>query len=429
MAGNQQLYVPGSQNSPFGLKNTNAQGSNYGPGALPGGGIESNLIQKAIKEAIFDAAPKQFDALKLAFAQAPIEKGSDEFEYLETNFGRNALVVNTGAALVAGAANTQVTQSITLDTGSIQYASIDLLVSYPDGSEGVIQDLNTTTGVITVGSRTGVGLSAVNAGETLAIRSSIEGDGMDSFSVYQRTETITRYNYVQFFMRAKRWAKVELQKYINQGTTNYLDVDKKQKMKQLRVDLFASYFNGHRGEYQIANGIIATSMGGIYPTMVEAGSLSANPTLAGLQDAFEKLGFATNFKAEGGTRFVYASDEMLYEFSKIYKQPGLRYEPNNETANLKLKRIELGTQNWVLVPCELFRENSVFPDSWKRKMLFLDVETIRPVKMKGLPTYEMGATLDRKNNGTRENFQDWYCGAQFSLEFNNPLGCFYIDVQ
>jgi hypothetical protein len=252
---------------------------------------------------------------------------------------------------------------------------------------------------------------------------------MDSFSVYQRTETITRYNYVQFFMRAKRWAKVELQKYINQGTTNYLDVDKKQKMKQLRVDLFASYFNGHRGEYQIANGIIAKSMGGIYPTMVEAGSLSANPTLAGLQDAFEKLAFATNFKAEGGTRFVYASDEMLYEFSKIYKQPGLRYEPNNETANLKLKRIELGTQNWVLVPCELFRENSVFPDSWKRKMLFLDVETIRPVKMKGLPTYEMGATLDRKNNGTRENFQDWYCGAQFSLEFNNPLGCFYIDVQ
>jgi hypothetical protein len=230
-------------------------------------------------------------------------------------------------------------------------------------------------------------------------------------------------------MRAKRWAKIELQKFINQGTTNYIDVDKKQKMKQLRIDLFASYFNGHRGEYQIANGIIAKSMGGIFPSMQAAGSLSANPTLAGLQSAFEKLAFATNFKAEGGTRFVYGSDEMLYEFSKIYKQPGLRYEPNIETANLKLKRIELGTQNWVLVPCELFRENSVFPDSWKNKLLFLDVETIRPVKMKGLPTYEMGATLDRRNNGTRENYQDWYCGAQFSLEFNNPLGCFSIDVQ
>jgi hypothetical protein len=427
MANSQKLYQPGSQNAPFGLRNTNPEGSNYQGDSIGGNAVESNLIEKAIKDAIFDSAPKQFDALKLAFSKAPIEKGSDEFEYLETGFGRNALTVLVGAALVAASAGAQVTQTVTLDAASLEYASIDLLVTYPDGTEGVIQDI--TGAVATIGSRTNVGLSAIGVADTFSVRSTIEGDGMDTFSVYQRTETITRYNYVQFFMRAKRWAKVELQKYINQGTTNYIDVDKKQKMKQLRIDLFASYFNGHRGEYQIANGIIAKSMGGIFPSMQAAGSLSANPTLAGLQSAFEKLAFATNFKAEGGTRFIYGSDEMLYEFSKIYKQPGLRYEPNNETANLKLKRIEIGTQNWVLVPCELFRENSVFPDSWKNKLLFLDVESIRSVKMKGLPTYEMGATLDRRNNGTRENYQDWYCGAQFSLEFNNPLGCFSIDVQ
>jgi hypothetical protein len=426
MANSQKLYTPGAQNAPFGLRNTNPEGSNYQADSI-GTVVESNLIEKAIKEAIFDAAPKQFDALKLAFSQAPLEKGSDEFEYLETGFGRNALTIDAITAVVPAVPGTQVTQAVTIDAASAEYVSPDLLVTYPDGTEGVIQSIAGL--VLTIGSRTNAGLSAVAVGETLAIRSTIEGDGMDTFSVYQRTETITRYNYVQFFMRAKRWAKIELQKFINQGTTNYIDVDKKQKMKQLRVDLFASYFNGHRGEYQIANGIIAKSMGGIFPSMQEAGSLSANPTLAGLQSAFEKLAFATNFKAEGGTRFIYGSDEMLYEFSKIYKQPGLRYEPNNETANLKLKRIELGTQNWVLVPCELFRENSVFPDSWKNKLLFLDVETIRPVKMKGLPTYEMGATLDRRNNGTRENYQDWYCGAQFSLEFNNPLGCFSIDVQ
>lgn len=422
----QQLYQPGPQNAPFGLLNTNAQGSFYG--ANSGfSAAESNLIQKAIKEAIFDAAPAQYDALKLAFSQAPLEKGSDEFEYLETNFGRNALEINAISAAVVAVPGAQVTQTYTLAAASVQYASIDLIVSFPDGTEGVIQDI--TGNVITVGSLTSAGLSGVAVGDTLAIRSTIEGDGMDTFSVYQRTEVITRYNYVQFFMRAKRWAKVELQKYMNQGTTNYLDVDKKMKMKQLRVDLFASYFNGTKGEYQIANGIIAKSMGGIFPTMVEAGSLSANPTLSGLQPAFEKLAFATNFKAEGATRFIYAADEMCYEFSKIYKQPGLRYEPNNEIANLKLKRIEIGTQNWVLVPCELFRENSVFPDAWKRRILCLDIEAIRPVKMKGLPTYEIGSTLDRKNNGTRENYQDWYCGAQLSLEFNNPLGCFYIDVQ
>ncbi len=422
----QELYSPGPQNSPFGLLNTNAQGSFYGTNS-GFSAEESNLIQKAIKEAIFDAAPAQYDALKLAFSKSPKEYGSDEFEYLETTFGRNPLEVAANAGVVAPSAGNQVTQTVTVTAGSLQYASIDLIVSYPDGSEGVIQAI--TGSDLTIGSLTSAGLPALTAGQTFAIRSTIEGDGMDTFSVYQRTETITRYNYVQFFMRAKRWAKVELQKHINQGTTNYLDVDKKIKMKQLRVDLFASYFNGTKGEYKIANNIIAKSMGGIFPTMVEAGSLTANPTVSGLQAAFEKLAFATNFKAEGGTRFIYATDEMCHEFSKIYKQPGLRYEPNNEIANLKLRRIELGTQNWVLVPCELFRENSVFPDAWKNRILCLDVESIRPVKMKGLPTYEVGSTLDRRNNGTRENYQDWYCGAQLSLEFNNPLGCFYIDVQ
>lgn len=431
MAAGQNLYTPGPQNSPYGLLNTNAQGSFYG--AQSGfSAQESNLIKKAIKEAIFDAAPAQYDALKLAFAQAPVEKPGDEFEYLEVNFGRNALEIGVAAggashAAVVAVPGAQVTQVVTLVASALAYASIDLIISYADGTEGVIQSIAGNN--ITIGSLTSSGLSAVTTGDTFAIRSTIEGDGMDTFSVYQRTETVTRYNYVQFFMRAKRWAKVELQKFINLGTTDYLDVDKKQKMKQLRVDLFASYFNGQRGEYQIANGIIAKSMGGIYPTMVDAGSLSANPTLSGLQTAFEKLAFATNFKAEGVTRFIYATDEMCYEFSKIYKQPGLRYAPNNEIANLNLKMIELGTQKWVLVPCELFRENSVFPDSWKKRILCLDIETIRPVKMKGLPTYEVATTLDRRNNGTRENYQDWYCGAQLSLEFNNPLGCFSIDIQ
>jgi len=427
----QNLYVPGAQNAPFGNRNTNPEGSNYPADAI-GNPLTSNLIQKAIKEAIFDAAPAQYSALKLAFARAPIEKGSDEFEYLETGFGRTALevVAPTGTAALAAVpavAGTQVTQILTLSTSSLDYVSKDLLITYPDGTEGVIQDIIGTN--ITIGSRTNVGLSAVAVGDTFAIRSTIEGDGMDTFSVFQRTEVITRYNYVQFFMRVKRWTTIELQTHVNQGTTNYLDVDKKEKMKQLRVDLFVSYFNGHRGEYQIANGIIAKSMGGIFPTMVNAGSLSANPTKAGLKVAFEKLAFATNHLAEGGTRFIYGADETLNTLSEIYKQPGLRYEPSNETANLKLRRIELGTQNWVLVPCELFRENSAFPDSWKNRLLCLDLETIRTVKMKGLPTYELGITLARGQNGSRENFKDYFCGAQFSIEFNRPVGSFYIDIK
>jgi len=426
MATGQQLYTPGSQNSPFGNLPLNPQGSNYA--TLSGFTTEETiLIQKAIKEKIIDTAPAQYDVLKLAFSKTPKEYGSDEFEYLETGFGRNPLVINAISASVAASAGNQVVQVVTLDAASVKYASKDLIITYPDGTEGVIKSISGND--ITVGSLTSAGLSATAVGQTFAIRSTIEGDGMDTFSVYERTETLTRHNYIQFFMRAQRWDKVEMQKHINQGTTDYLNVDKAMKMKQLRVDMFVSLINGHKGEFSLANSKIAKSMGGIYPTMVEAGSLSANPTLSGLQSAFESLAFATNFKAEGATRFLFGTDEMLNEFSKIYKQPGLRYEPSNETANLKLRRIELGTQNWVLVPCELFRENSAFENAWKRRILAVDMESITPVKMKGLPVYEMGSTLNRKDNGTRENYTDFWVGGHLSLEFSNPLGCFYIDVQ
>lgn len=427
----QQLYTPGSQNAPFGLLPANPQGSQYA--AISGFTTEETiLIQKAIKEKLIDTAPAQYDVLKLAFSKTPKEYGSDEFEYLEYGFGRNPLLIGTAAgganhAAVAASPGNQVTQTVTLDAASVKYASKDLVITYDDGTEGVIQSI--TGNNIVIGSLTSAGLSAVTTGQTFAIRSSIEGDGMDSFSVYSRLETLTRHNYIQFFMRAQRWDKIEMQKYINQGTTDYVTVDKQMKMKQLRVDMFVSLINGHRGEFQIAGSKIAKSMGGIFPTMVDAGSLSANPTLSGLQSAFESLAFATNFKAEGGTRFLFGTDEMLNEFSKIYKQPGLRYEPSNEIANLKLRRIELGTQNWVLVPCELFRENSCFENAWKRRILAVDMESITPVKMKGLPVYEMGQTLNRKDNGTRENYTDFWVGGHMSLEFSNPLGCFYIDVQ
>jgi len=420
------LYSPGKQNAPYGLDQANPQGSFYAVESSLSP-EETNLLRKAIRRKLFDSAPAQYNSLKLVFSTTPEEMDSDEFEYVEYTFGRSPLVAGTAAGLVAPSASNIVTQTFDLTAASLKYASVDLVITYPDNSEGVIQDITGST--ITVGSRTSAGLSAVSINDVFAIRSSIEGDGNESFSVYSRTETITRYNYVQFFARAKRWDRVELQKWKNTGTTDYLDVDKEQKKKQLRVDLFVSYFNGHRGEYALANSKIAKSMGGIYPTMVAAGSLSANPTVAGLQAAFEQLSFLTNFKAEGDTRFIYGTQQNLNNFSKIYKQPGLRYTPDNEMANLNLTMIEFGGMKFVLVPCELFREASCFPAEWNKRLLVLDLDTIKPVKMKGIPAFEIGSTLDRNDNGTRENFKDWWCTAQLSLKMNNPLASFIIDVQ
>ena len=418
-------YTPGAQNLPFGLANTNPQASNY-QGDSVANVTESNLIAKEIKRAIFDSAPAQYNALKILYAKPMQYRDSDEFEYLEHGFGRSVLTVATGAAGVGAIVNVSGTQDYIMEAASIQYLGVNLVISFPDNSTGVITDINVNT--ITVRSVVGLALPLVNDGDKLSIKSTIRGDGMDSFENYERIATITRYNYVQFFLRACRWDRVELQKYINKGTTDYLDVDRKHKMKQLRVDLFAALFNGEKGEYILKGGLTAKGMGGIYRSMLSAGSATANPTVSGLQSAFETLAFKTNYKSEGGTRFIYGTAEMLHEFSKIYKQPGLRYAPQHHLADLELDMIKFGTMNFVLVPCELFREQSVFPAAWQRRLFVLDQDTINPVCMSGIPAMDAGTTLTKGNRGTREDFQDFYVEAQLSLEFNNPLGSFYMDI-
>jgi len=418
-------YTPGLGNLPFGNRNTNPQGSFYGSESEYSP-VELNLIQKAIKREIFDAAPAQYDALKVVFAKPFKDVNLDEFEYLENTFGRSPIVASAVAAAQAAVPGAHQTHAITVSAASVARMSPDLVIIYPDGTtHGVIASI--AGNVMTVNSLTNEGLPAVAIGDVFAVQSTIRADGMDYFSNYERLDVVTRYNYVQFFLRAQRWARVELQKYVNAGTTNYLDVNKQQKMKQLRIDLFNSFWNGKRGEFTISSGYAAKAMGGVYPTMLAAGSANVTTSLAGLQAAFETTAFQTNFKTEGGTRFIYGTDEVLNEFSKIYKQPGLRYEPDNELANLKLKRIELGTMNFVLVPCELWKEESCFSADWQRRVIVLDQDTITPVKMKGIPAMNMGETLDLEK-GVNQDFADYWNTAQMSIEFNNPLASFILNI-
>ena len=420
-------YEPGVQNAPFGLPNANPQSSNYAAESAFNA-QETNLLRKDIKEALWDTAPAQYNAMKLLFSMSPVQKNSDEFEYLEYTFGRNPLTTTTSPAAVPASPGNIVTQTVDVDNASLEKLSKGVTVLYPNNEEGVIQ--NVVGNTVTIGSLANVGLPAITAGDLLSVRGTIIGDGMDSFLQYQRTETITRYNYIQRFQRARRWDNWELKKFQNTGTTNFLEVDKKEVVDQLRIDMFNSFINGHRGEYVIDTvGTKAKSMDGIFPSMERAGSANATATMSTLQSTFQTLAFRTNYKAEGATRYIIGSDESIFAFSQIYKESLTRYAPNDTIANLNLSQIKLGSQNWVLMNCELFREQSCFPAVWAKRLLFLDLETIRPVMMKGTPQMNMGQTLSKKNQGTREDFTDFWAEAQLSLEMNNPLSSFWIDLQ
>ena len=241
----QQAYTPGVGNLPFGNLNTNPQSSQYGTESQFSP-AESILIAKAIKHAIFDAAPAQYNALKLLFAKPALDRNNDEHEFLEKTFGRSPIETTAIVAAQAAAPGANQTQVIPVTAASVIRASVDFVIVYPDGSHAVITAVGPGN-QITVNSITNLGLPAVAVGDVISVQSSIMSDGMDNFNIFERLETVTRYNYIQFFLRARRWARLELQKFINSGTTDYLQSDREEKMRQIRVDMFNSLWNGGKG--------------------------------------------------------------------------------------------------------------------------------------------------------------------------------------
>jgi len=370
--------------------------------------------------------------LKILYAKPMAEMPSDEFSYFERTFGRPPIVVDAWdhtTGTMALAANYAAATDVPVVVGDVLYTTTGVPV--------IVTSVSFVTGAgntdIVVAAQTGGSLTAgmFSASDVVAIQAPIIADGMDSFLHYDRMKTVERYNYIQLFQRANRWSKIELQKLINMGTTDYYSHETQEKIKQLRNDLFSAYFNGTRGEFSIPgeNSTFwkAKCMGGIYPSMVAAGSEHATVALGGLKTAFEELAFDTNYKAEGSVRFVYGTDKMIYELSKSYKEDKVRYTPDNMIANLNLDEIRVGSQRYVLVPCELFKENSVLPEEWATKLLVLDQDSITPVKMTGLPHIEVGVT-DNKSRGSYRDYEDWWVKAMLSMKFNNPVGSFYIDV-
>lgn len=422
-----RTYTPGVGGLPFGNVPANPQAANYitdsGYGAT--GTI---LLQKAIERAIYSSVPEQYYALKLLFQKTFQDKGSDEFEYLEKTFGRTALTSTATASAVAASAGAEVTQVIAMSSDSVTRIQLNDIIMYPDNvSKAIVRSISSLN--VTVASHTSLGLPAVASGDVFSVQGAFMADGESAFYNYSRMQTVTRYNYIQFFLRAARWNRIELQKYINLGTTDYLDKDKLEKMEQLRTDLFVTFFNGTRGEFKMSSGNPGKTTAGIYPSMLAAGSMTGNPTTAGIVSTFKNLAFKTNYKQEGGTRMIYGTPEMIHEISKAFKDPGTRYAPNDTVSSMDLKQYEFGGMKFVPVTCQLFQEQSAFPAAWQRKILVVDQTAIQPVKMKGIPAIDSGETLDKGPNGTREGFKDFYVEGQLGVQFNNPLGSFYMDIK
>jgi len=402
--------------SKFLNQNYNSVGSEYA--ALYGHDI-SLLVQKLTNRAIFDAAPQQFMDLKLLNMVAAEQVNSDEFFFQEMGYQREPLVATANSAAVSFPA----TQTISV--ASTDNISTNTIISYPNGQKGSVTNVDTTLMQITVSPYNGDTLPAVVQDDVLANVSSVDHDGSDGFAQYFRASTIERNNYIQLFNKAIRYSEVELHKLKNMGTTsNFLEMERTAMFNQHRIDLSNAFWTGQKGEVITANGTPAKTTGGVFTSMLEAGSPNALATNATLVDAFEDMVLSSEYGDYGQARMAYMTPRVHRALSLAYKEELTRYAPNDEIALLNLKEVNLGSSRIVLVPFKRFEDSASFPGSFANRIVILDMKNIKRTQLWG---ERSGDTL-KLEDGVPKRYGDIWVDCNMGVKFHNPLACAWLDI-
>jgi hypothetical protein len=400
----------------FANQNYNSVGSEYAN--LYGHDI-SLLVQKLTNRAIFDAAPQQFMDLKLMNMVPAETVNSDEFFFQEMGYQREPLQVTAVSATVSY----PTTQ--TINVASVDNISTNTIISYPNGQKGSVVAVDTSLLTVTVSPYNGDTLPAVAIGDVLANVSTVDHDGSEGFAQYFRASTIERVNYVQLFNKAIRYSEVELHKLKNMGTTaNFLEMERNAMFNQHRIDISNALWTGQKGEVVTANGTPAKTTGGVYTSMVEAGSPNAVATAATLVDAFEDMVLSSEFGDYGQARMAFMTPRMHRMLSLAYKDELTRYAPNDEISLLNLKEVNLGSSRIVLVPYKRFEDAASYPASFANKITILDMKNIKRVQLWG---ERSGDTL-KLEDGVPKRYGDVWVDCNMGVKFNNPLACAYLDV-
>lgn len=401
----------------FNNQNTNSIGSEY---ASLYGHDTTLLVQKLTNKAIFDSAPQQFMDLKLMNMVESEQQNSDEFFYQEMGYQREPLVATANVAAVSY----PTTQIIPIT--STDNISTNTIISYPNGQKGNVVSVDTSALTVTVAAYNGDTLPAIIADDVLANVSTVDHDGSDGFSQYFRASTIERVNYIQLFNKAIRYSEVELHKLKNMGTTsNFLEMERNAMFNQHRIDLSNAFWTGQKGEVLTQDGTPAKTTGGVFTSMLEAGSPNALATLATLVDAFEDVVLSSEYGEYGAARMAFMTPRLHRTLSLAYKEELTRYSPNDDIAMLNLKEVHIGSSRIVLVPYKRFEDAASFPAAFANRIVILDMKNIKRVQLWG---ERSGDTLQLKD-GIAKRYGDVYVDCNMGLKFNNPLGCAWVDVQ
>jgi hypothetical protein len=396
-------------NANFSNVNTNALISQY---AQSRGAQQSDLLIAQFNKAIFDAAPVQFPLLRLLNMFPSEQVNSDEFFFSEAAWQRSPI---QATAAVTGTTYPTV---MVVPIASFDDVALGMQLSFPNGQQGVVVVLNQAGGTISVRPQTNSTLPTIASGDNLSFAGTIEADGAEGFQQYFRMSHITKYNYVQLMPFAIKWGKIEFEKYKRQAQfSNFMPMQMDKFMEQARVGLENVMWQGIRGEFVLADGTPAKTMGGIDYFMTQAGSPTVSSTIATVDLALEQLVSDCQFGSNGSRKMLFGAPRQIRALSKIYKSSLTRYEPQEKIADLMLDEIRLGDANVVLVPVQRFEDSASFPASWAKRLYLTDLGNVR---LKNFMAPQFGTSLNRDTGLPVLKEEMWIAYTQ-SMEFNNPL--------
>jgi hypothetical protein len=407
----------------FNIANLNSPGSNY---ATLYGKEKSKLIADVIQRSIFDDTPKDYYEIPLLYLNEAEVVDKAEFSWMEMNIQRVPIETPVlGSTIAAG-----VQQTIPLN--NLTDITLDRLVVRTDNNQmASVIDVD-PTGYFTIQAQTGETLSVLSSGSSYKWinQSSIDADARTNITGrYRMDKLIERYNLVQQFATATEFGREELWTYNRVGTTNYVPMTRDQLRKQYKMDLVASYWNGKRGEVTLSDGKVGKTMGGIYPTMLAAGSPYITTTLSTIVDGIFTAAYQSRFDSGENLKFLYGRPEAISKISREVKMDKMWWESTNAFgAEFKLEMISDASNRIVLVPCGTFeRRSGTLPDFYENLLFLLPQQKIKPVIMWGM---RVGAVDSRENNSaTLATSKVEYIEGTLSQKMPNPLEAAIIKLQ
>ena len=380
---------------------------------------KTDLIREDVRYKIFDSAPQEFYDLRIIGMQEPIQQNDTEYSWFEKGYGRDAIL---STATVVGGFPQIV---ITVSQASLSVVTINTIVQFPNKQKGNVIAINIATNQITVLMQAGQIAPTVNNGDIINNFSSIEPDSVNNYSQNFRIQLIKRTNVIQQFVKGMQFGDIEMEKYKRSGTTDFLDMNRQEFVRQFRIDISNVSWLGTLGQINMSYGTPAKMTDGIDSLMAKANSPVANTTVANVGSALEAIALATEYGDYGQVKFAFMTPTMKNYMAKYYKYSLIRYNVTEGStgagggtiAPLWMDAIDIGSTRINLVPYQRFQDTASFPVTMQNSIYLLDMKNI-------IPTYFMSESMiqtpNRRTGINLKTYTNFVMTADYGLQFNNP---------